>query len=144
MSKPDCPYPQHHNDRAAPGILQLVALLIVVGVIAVIITHWKAVVACIAIAGVVMVLVFALMALYRNHGSGYDPELERQAALERDRRQQAAVTSAPPPAVAAQATTAALEPAPVVHQHLHLHGISSDDMADAVRKAIHPPGDHHR
>lgn len=29
----------------------------------------------------------------------------------------------------------------MVHQHIHFHGVSGDDMADAVRKAIRPPED---
>lgn len=74
-----CSYPQHHRDDRAPGIVQLVALLVIAGTVAIIVTHWKAVVACIVIAGVVLVLVAALMALSRNHGRYYDPELEQRA-----------------------------------------------------------------
>jgi hypothetical protein len=136
---PDCNYPQHHRDDRAPGIVQLVGLLVVVGTVAIIVTHWKAVIACIVIAGVVLVLVAALMALARNHDRHYDPELEQLAALERARKAQAAVTIAAP----AQSPVAApaIEPAPAVHQHLHLHGLSGDQMADVVRKALRPPED---
>jgi hypothetical protein len=139
-----CNYPQHHRDDRAPGVVQLVALLIVVGAIAIIVTHWRAVLACIVIAGVVLVLVAALMALARNHDRHYDPELEQLAELERARKAQAAVTIAAPaqsPVAAPPAATPAIEPAPAVHQHLHLHGLSGDQMADVVRKALRPPED---
>jgi hypothetical protein len=141
---PDCNYPQHHRDDRAPGGVQLVALLIVVGAVAIIVTHWKAVVACVVVAGVVFVLAAVLIAMGRNRGSGYDPELERLAALERAQRQQAAAaiaSSAPPPAVPATASTPALEAAPVVHQHLHFHGVSDQDLAEVARKAIRPAED---
>jgi hypothetical protein len=139
-----CKYPEHHRDDRASGVVQLVALLVVVGVVAIIVTHWKAVLACVVIAGVVLVLVAALMALARNHRSGFDPEPERLAALERAQPPHAApaiAPSAPATAVPAAAGTPALEAAPAVHQHLHLHGLSGDQMADVVRKALGRPED---
>jgi hypothetical protein len=139
-----CKYPEHHRDGHAPGIVQLVALLIVVGTVAIIVTHWRAVVACMVVAGVVLVLVAALMALARNHARFYDPELERLAALERAHAARAAAAIAPAataPAMPAPASTPAIEAAPVVHQHVHFHGVSGDDMTAAVRKAIRPPED---
>lgn len=139
-----CKYPQHHLDDRAPGAVQFVGLLVVVGTVAVIVTHCHALLACMVVAGVVLVLVAALMALARNHGSGYDPELEHQAALDRAQAPRAApvsVTSASSPAVTAPASTPALEAAPVVHQHLHFHGVSDEDLAEVVRKAIRPPED---
>ncbi len=134
-----CRYPEHHDDRA-PGVVQLLALLVVAGTVAVIVTHWHAVLACIVIAGVVLVLVAALMALSRNHARFYDPELERLAALGRAQTQRAtpaSVTAVQSPVVAPPASPAALEATPaVVHQHVHFHGASSEEMAAVVRKAI--------
>lgn len=91
------------------------------------------------IAGVVLVLVAALMALARNHGSGYDTELERQAALEGAQAAAAIAPPAPSPGVPAPASMPALEAAPVVHQHVHFHGVSDRDLVDVVRKAIRSP-----
>jgi len=81
----------------------------------------------------------AVMLLLHNHGSGIDPELEREAARrEAARARQLEVRAEGEPQLAAQQRRPAIDAAPV-HNHLHLHGIDADDMAVITRKALQPP-----
>ncbi len=111
-----CNYPSHH---AGPSAGPPIALVVLIAAGAVIVAFWHVVVVALAVTGILAVAAGAVAMLLHNHRRYYDPGLERQAALD---RAQPAGLPAPRPA-------AALEAAPVVHHHLHLHGISPDDAA---------------
>jgi hypothetical protein len=101
--------------------------LAILGLGAIVVTHWHDVIVALVVVAVLALAAVPVLLLWHNRRRHYDPELEQRAALER----------AQPPAVPAPATAAALEAAPtVVHQHLHLHGLSDPDVAAITRRAF--------
>jgi hypothetical protein len=136
MPTGNCRFPEHHSPSAGPplGLLGAIALG------AVVIAFWHTVVVALVVVAILAAIAGAVFLLIHNHGSGYDPVLERQSEAEQAARQIQAAQLAQQ--LAAQHRPA-IDPAPVVHNHLHLHGVSDDEMADAARKALTSP-DHQR
>jgi TRAP-type C4-dicarboxylate transport system permease large subunit len=79
---------------------------------AVIVANWHAVILAFVVTAVLAVLGVAVVLLLHSHRRHYDPELEQRAELER--RPNAASAALPPP---------------VVHNHMHLHGVTPADVA---------------
>lgn len=138
MPNGNCHFPEHHQGGPSAG--PVIAWVAALGLGALIMSHWHTFVLILVVLGILTALAVPMFLLWHNHGSGYDPDLERQAAAER-RAASYSITSGSSPAVATAERTAALEAAPFVHQHLHLHGLSADEMATVTRKAIEPPRD---
>jgi hypothetical protein len=124
-----CNYPEHHGPSAGPPF----ALIGLIALGAIVVAFWHLVVVVLVLAGVTC----AVVALLHNHRRYYDPGLERQAALERAQELRSASYSVPAaqlPAMPAAAPGPALEAAPVVQHHLHLHGISANDAAALIAR----------
>jgi hypothetical protein len=132
-----CKYPAHHGPSAG----QPIGLVVLIAIGAVIVIHWRTVVACLIVAVVLVVLASAVMMLWHRR---YDLTPAPESVLElpdADRR----VIVGPAAARAVAARTAALEAeiaalrarqidAPAVHNHLHLHGVTTED-ATAITAA---------
>jgi hypothetical protein len=127
-----CRYPEHHTGPSAGPPIGLLAL-IAAG--AVIVAYWRTVVVVLVVTGILAVVAAAVVMLIHNHRRYHDPELERQvAALERVGQAIRNSTAAQPHAMPAARPAPALESAPVIHHHLHLHGISADGAAALIAR----------
>jgi hypothetical protein len=102
-----CNYPQHHRPSAG----QPVAWLVILGLGAIVVTHWHTVVVCLIVAAVLMMAGVPVLLLLHNRHSGYDEQIERQAEIERLRARQ---IEAP------------------VHNHIHLHGVRASASVAAL------------
>lgn len=140
MPTGNCRFPEHHPGPSAKPVIGWVVAL---GLGALIITHLHAVELVLIVLGILIAFAVPVLLLWHNHGSAYDPDLEHQAAVKRAQMPRTAahsVTATQSRAVPVADRTAALEAAPtVVHNHLHLHGVTGEDMAGIVRHAIEPP-----
>ena len=108
-----CNYPDHHGPSAG----QPIALLILIAIGAVIITHWRTVVVCVIVTAVLIVLTAAVATLWHRRHQLRDSARE----LDADPRRQLGAQQRP-----------SIE-APAVHNHLHLHGVQPSDLAAIVR-----------
>lgn len=129
-----CNYPQHHTGPSAGPPIGLV-LSIAAG--AVIVAEWRTVLIVLAVVAVLAVVGVAVAMLWHSaHAAPYDGawrEVETPAAL-----------SAVRPVMAAADRTAALELQVAVlraqlenrpaEQHLHLHGVTAEDIAAVVTR----------
>lgn len=133
-----CQFPEHHSPSAGPPL----GLLAAIALGALVIAFWHAVIVALVVVAILAAAAGMVFLLIHNHGSGYDPELERQAAAERTqlaRTAAGAAISEQSPAMLYPPRRDALEAPPVMHQHLHLHGVSVDDMAEVARQFTRPP-----
>ena len=103
-----CRYPDHHR---GPGAGVPVAWVVILATGAVIVANWHALVVALVVTVALVALGVPVLLLLHNHKRYYDPELERRAELEQRKT----------------AATAELRP-PVVHNHLHLHGVRPADV----------------
>jgi hypothetical protein len=136
-----CLYPSHHDSPSAGPPLGLLAA-IALG--AVVIAFWHQVIVALVVVAILACIAGAVMLLIHNHGSGYDPDLERRANAEQATRQARAAPHSvtdgrryPPLASPARNE---LEAAPVVHNHLHvtLPGVTADDVAAVLLRRQRP------
>ena len=114
-----CKFPEHHGPSAGPPF----ALIGLIALGAAVVAFWHIVVVVLVVVLLLAGVTGAVVALLHNHRRHYDPALEQQAAQLQQRRQAA---------MAAQQRPAIEQP--VVHQHLHLHGVTAEAAAHIARQ----------
>lgn len=122
MPTGNCKFPEHHTPATGPPF----ALLGAIALGALVIAFWRSIVVALVITTFLAVIAGMVFALFHNRHSGYDAELEHRAEVEQLRHRGEVAASPQRPAIEA----------PAVHNHLHLHGVDAEEMAEAVRKAI--------
>jgi hypothetical protein len=129
----------HHPDhRTGPSAWPVLALIASIAVAAIVIATWHQVIVAMVIVAVMILAAGAVITLWHRAHHELQPDTDTiitradiESAVLRGRVDQ----------LEQQQQQRAIE-APAVHNHLHLHGVSRDDIPGVVRQAIGQPQQH--
>jgi hypothetical protein len=118
-----CKFPEHHGGSSAG---QVISLIICIALGAIVVAHWRTVVVCLIVTGVLLTVVAAVMAMWhRRHESAAEHQawlVERQAELDRRTARQQVTARQPQQ----------------IHNHVHLHGVRTEDIAGIIARRPQP------